>query len=584
MWVPEPKLSFACFRGWKDNLDSYLLRFERYATVAGWEQASWATRLSPLLSGRALDVYSGMSDEDALDYKKLQRALLQRYDFTEQGYRERFRGAKPEGQESPSQFIVRISNYFCKWVELAGVEKTFEGVSELVVREQFTNSCPKDVSVFLKERSPKNLEELAQLVEQYLNAHNKKLATKAPVVKQDVKDNRPSLPWSQRDATRCYACDGRGHKAVECPNRMSASRNEPLGRVRRTYCFKCGAMGHEARDCRMSPQRTQTGSKPGGRATGGASTQAQRVACAMQVSRKMEEKESESGVETLELKSGEKIRVLNGACMGAEVKDNLPVLSGKVGDKVEEIFQDSGCSGVIVKRELVDEADFTGEMGHIMTVDRVLKRAPIARVKVDTPFFVGTVEALCLKDPLFDLIIGNVPGARGPGDPNPEWGVVAAVVTRAQARESKEPKPLKVKDVTKEMAVDKEELIKLQEEDTTLERFKKLKGAEIRKGYVISFEKHGGIWYRMRQRKGDPGETRKQILVPKSLRERVMGVAHDSLFGGHLGVKKTEDRIQTNFFWQGTRRCHWFCRSCDVCQKTVAKGCTTSTVGRYATD
>ena len=32
-----------------------------------------------------------------------------------------------------------------------------------MVREQFTNSCSEDVSVFLKERSPKDLEELAKL-------------------------------------------------------------------------------------------------------------------------------------------------------------------------------------------------------------------------------------------------------------------------------------------------------------------------------------------------------------------------------------------------------------------------------------
>ena len=45
-----------------------------------------------------------------------------------------------------------------------------------------------------------------------------------------------------------------------------------------------------------------------------------------------------------------------------------------------------------------------------------------------------------------------------------------------------------------------------------------------------------------------------------------MGVAHDSLFGGHLGVKKTEDRIQTNFFWPGLHEdVTSFCRSCDVC-------------------
>ena len=33
----------------KDDMDSYLLRFERYTTVAGWERSDWATCLSPLL-------------------------------------------------------------------------------------------------------------------------------------------------------------------------------------------------------------------------------------------------------------------------------------------------------------------------------------------------------------------------------------------------------------------------------------------------------------------------------------------------------------------------------------------------------
>ena len=166
-----------------------------------------------------------------------------------------------------------------------------------------------------------------------------------------------------------------------------------------------------------------------GRGPGGNPTKAQRVACATQVPRRRDKKEDELGMETLELKSGEKIKVLNGACM-TEIKDNLPVLSGKVGDKKVEVLRDTGCSGVIIiKRESVDEADFIGKMGRIMTVDRTLKRAPMAKVKVDTPFYVGTVEALCLQDSLFDLIIGNVARARRSDDPNPEWVVVTAVAT-----------------------------------------------------------------------------------------------------------------------------------------------------------
>ena len=106
-----------------------------------------------------------------------------------------------------------------------------------------------------------------------------------------------------------------------------------------------------------------------------------------------------------------------------------------------------------------------------------------------------------------------------------------------------------------------------------MQKLKQLKETETRKGYVVSYEKRGGIWYRIRQRKDDVEDPRQQILVPKCLRERVMGVAHHYLFGVHLGVKKTEDRIQTNFFWSGLHEDDTsFCRSCDVCQKTVARG------------
>ena len=48
---------------------------------------------------------------------------------------------------------------------------------------------------------------------------------------------------------------------------------------------------------------------------------------------------------------------------------------------------------------------------------------------------------------------------------------------------------------------------------------------------------------------------------------------HESAFSGHLGAKKTEVRILPNFFWPGLRQnVIRFCRSCDVCQRTIKKG------------
>ena len=95
----------------KDELDSYLLRFERYAENASWEKDKWAINLSALLTGRAMDVYTRMSDADATDYDKLKKPLLTRYSYTEDGYRKRFREATPETEETPDQLIIRLKNY-----------------------------------------------------------------------------------------------------------------------------------------------------------------------------------------------------------------------------------------------------------------------------------------------------------------------------------------------------------------------------------------------------------------------------------------------------------------------------------------
>ena len=52
-----------------------------------------------------------------------------------------------------------------------------------------------------------------------------------------------------------------------------------------------------------------------------------------------------------------------------------------------------------------------------------------------------------------------------------------------------------------------------------------------------------------------------------------MKVAHRIIIGGHMGIKKTADNIQSALYWpgiQGDVMRH--CVTRDVCQKTVQKG------------
>ena len=144
---------------------------------------------------------------------------------------------------------------------------------------------------------------------------------------------------------------------------------------------------------------------------------------------------------------------------------------------------------------------------------------------------------------MFDLVIGNIPGPRNPDDPVPDVEICAAAVTRAQARKDITVKPLVAKDVTAQTSVSKDELAKLQQEDTTLEKYVDLKDAVRKENYDIKYKKRKGILYRIRSRVDGLGECSKQIMIPKTLRKKVMEIAHDSIFGGHLGIKKTKDRI-----------------------------------------
>ncbi|GFS18305.1 zinc finger protein [Elysia marginata] len=234
-------------------------------------------------------------------------------------------------------------------------------------------------------------------------------------------------------------------------------------------------------------------------------------------------------------------------------------------------MRDTGCEGVVVRRQLVDAGQLTGECCLLLKIDNTALLPEKAVINLRTPFLSGEVEALCIPDAICDVIVGNVDGARSPEDPDMSV-LVGAATTRAQVKRDAVSKPLRVPDMERHGGVDREQLIKLQQENPRIQELVDAGRTSRRGGKVVSFEKARGIVYRQYE---DPGHnvSIKQVVLPKSLREYVMSVAHDFLTGAHLGIRKTKDKVLSNFYWPGvdgdmTR----YCRSCDLCQRTVKKG------------
>ena len=55
---------------------------------------------------------------------------------------------------------------------MAKCDKSFDGLSDLLIREQFLSRCAPEMALFLNERVPESVHEMLRLAEQYMDAHS----------------------------------------------------------------------------------------------------------------------------------------------------------------------------------------------------------------------------------------------------------------------------------------------------------------------------------------------------------------------------------------------------------------------------
>ena len=113
--------------------------------------------------------------EDASDYDKVKLALQTRYNLTEDGYRRMFRTSQPEVGEDAVMFITRIKSCLERWVTLSKIDRTYDGLRDLFVAEQFMDSCPQDLAVNIRQNKLKSLDDIAKSADAFLHARNRQL-------------------------------------------------------------------------------------------------------------------------------------------------------------------------------------------------------------------------------------------------------------------------------------------------------------------------------------------------------------------------------------------------------------------------
>ena len=266
--------------------------------------------------------------------------------MTEETFKRKFRSSKPEAAESFVQFVTRLRSYFRRWIDMSGIDKTYDRLFDFMVCDQFLFMCNLDLKTFLLEKRCESAEALASMADMYrgacmvsavsLSSQNKKQTrnkTDNKSVASGSSSGQQSGQSRQGDNRTGFNCNKAGHIATKCPN------NENTGRK----CYICNKTTHITRDC---PQRN--------RVTGIIEQDTQ------EDDEELHEGMSTCGACTIVTETLTDARASMPTCvkepimahLASGVQSLMPVLQGKMVGKVVDVLRDTGCSGVVVRKRL----------------------------------------------------------------------------------------------------------------------------------------------------------------------------------------------------------------------------------------
>lgn len=507
---------------YKDGEDVavYLRTFEKVKIANGWIDTVAISALHNGFSNTKVGVFMDNICSE-YNYSQVKELIIRSFGLTIYDYQKKFRNAKLEN-ESVSQFVLYLKENLSKMQGYVGVEKSFEKLEDLIIKEQLLRGVHRNLSEFLEERDvyKMNMDDLVTVSDNYMAIHGRELVEpKGPYFNTTNNKNKLSC-------------------AVTTPNSKDTYDRSSV------KCFNCGE-NHFVKNCPYKHKQSSSEAN----------------ACEASVD------DEASMVVQLSFVSNKPLK-----------KCNLPIATGVCNGETVQVMRDTGSTTNLVKSCFVYPSQLLPGDTVVRYADGTQKKARKASINVESVFFTGKTEAICLPETPFDVTIGNVEGAScacvdnavtvsKPCDPDKS----CAVQTRSQV--IAENLPEKATNVGKKevlfdmnkMSVDS--VIKLQNEDITLKKcFSKVNKSN---GYP-RFIMENGVLIRLCNNRPQVRDTVKQIVLPKVLRYKVMSLAHDTVMSGHLGIHKTQSRVLNHFFWPGVySEIARYCRSCGTCQRNA---------------
>ena len=556
------------------EVDDYFSHFEKTAITLDWPKQSWSMLLQTALSGKAQKIFAALPAEDCAIYETVKQAILKGYELVPEAYRQKFRMSRKREGQTYVEFAKLKEGYFDKWCGSKGVEGDYEGLKHLVLIEELQDNLPEELRMYLSEREEKLVQRMAVRADEYTMSHKR------------VKQRPQSIQLSKLSSR---VVENRGN-TNRCGGNPSNTTKRPLeARESRTWferegrsaiiCFRCRKSGHIAINC---PEGQSM------RAGGPVLNKPQAVVTAGEINASYQPFITEGCVSMGNGRQPRRITILRdtGASQSLICRDQLPVGEMKSTGKVVTIRGiENRCREIPVieinlnskwrkGRIMVGVVDILPISGVSMLLgnDLAKGRLNIKQEKARRKKKTYKDKNVDVKREYQKPVIAVTTRAREKQKEDKVSAARTKVNPEGEGRENNGGKEKRGRLATLNLTIPRLQLIKEQQADnelvTLLNRVQTGEGDRFPNQYFL---KNGVM-----MRKWNPPKfvgtedwaVCEQVVVPKKHRIAILKAAHELPLAGHLGVAKTQSKLEKHFYWPGiTRDVKHFCKTCEVCQK-----------------
>ncbi|KAK8769473.1 hypothetical protein V5799_014060 [Amblyomma americanum] len=566
-----------------EDIGLFLVNFERTCEKQGFSRETWPQRLLTLLPGEAADVVARLKREEAEDFDQVKSSLLKKYRLSAEAFRRKFRENEKGRSESYTEFAYRLMSNMQEWLKEEKAFGDHEKILQCFGLEQFYSRLPENVRYWVLDRPDvSTVAKAAELAEEFVTrrARGAKDGQKGEF---GSKSERPKFtPMRARGDTRSADASESSPTERKETAAAEAERRKRFETRQARVCYTCQKPGHFSAQC----------------------------------------PETKTKVVFLSLCSTDE----NMKLLEPYMRDFL------VNGKECRVLRDSAATMDVVHPSYVEPDMFTGECAWIkQAVEAHSVCLPVAKVVIEGPFGAIETEAAVssMLPPQYPYLFSNRSDhllrekgllfgeasvqaltrsrvrelaakavVAGPTLSNNEKGSEAQqadiqstselnkiepVALKAPGTGEETPDTGKLEELSADLLiaptsdglnrllkVSRSALIAEQKKDGSLENMR----CNVKEGIAkknARFVERGGVLYRKYlDRRGVEFD---QLIVPQCYRQDLLRLSHGGSCSGHLGVKKTKDRLLQEYYWPGCfRDVEHFVRTCDTCQRVGKPG------------